>query len=136
MPNLTGVEPYLYSLHSRFCFKGFVYTRPINHLPPSHNPAAFKVHVSPGDNTQHRCPCKSPLLPQSPTERRFADLCSRRPLTFLRYLLTAPSASNSISNHLAKSARESSDYQTFARRTLGLEPVGHLTPFNGVPTAD
>lgn len=31
MPNLTGVEPYLYSLHSRFCFKGFVYTRPINH---------------------------------------------------------------------------------------------------------
>lgn len=43
MPNLTGVGPYLYSLHSRFCLKGFVYTRPINHLLPSHNPAAFKV---------------------------------------------------------------------------------------------
>lgn len=43
MPNLTGVEPYLYSLHSRFCFKGFVYTRPINHLLPTHNSEAFKV---------------------------------------------------------------------------------------------
>lgn len=59
MPNLTGVEPYLYSLHSRFCFKGFVYTRPINHLLPSHNPAAFKVGARPGDNVQHRCQCKS-----------------------------------------------------------------------------
>lgn len=51
MPNLTGVEPYLYSLHSRFCFKGFVYTRPINHLLPSHNPAAFKACAGAGDNT-------------------------------------------------------------------------------------
>lgn len=63
MPNLTGVEPYLYSLHSRFCFKGFVYTRPINHLLPSHNPTAFKVGASPGDNVQHRCQCKSLFLP-------------------------------------------------------------------------
>lgn len=39
--NLTGVEPYLDSLHSRFCFKGFVYTRPINH--PTHHSRAFKV---------------------------------------------------------------------------------------------
>ena len=59
MPNLTGVEPYLYSLHSRFCFKGFVYTRPINHLLSSHNPTAFKVGARPGDNVQHRCQCKS-----------------------------------------------------------------------------
>ena len=62
MPNLTGVEPYLYSLHSRFCFKGFVYTCPINHLLPSHNPTAFKVCASPGDNVQHRCQYKSHLL--------------------------------------------------------------------------
>lgn len=59
MPNLTGVEPYLYSLHSRFCFKGFVYTRPINHLLPSHSPAAFKVGARLRDNVQHRCQCKS-----------------------------------------------------------------------------
>lgn len=59
MPNLTGVEPYLYSLHSRFCFKGFVYTRPINHLLPFHSPTAFKVGARPGDNVQHRCQCKS-----------------------------------------------------------------------------
>lgn len=62
MPNLTGVEPYLYSLHSRFCFKGFVYTRPINHLLASHNPTAFKVCASPGDNVQRRCQRKSLLL--------------------------------------------------------------------------
>lgn len=62
MPNLTGVGPYLYSLHSRFCFKGFVYTRPINHLLPSHNPTAFKVGAHPGDNVQHRCQCKSLFL--------------------------------------------------------------------------
>lgn len=75
MPNLTGVEPYLYSLHSRFCFKGFVYTRPINHLLPSHYPTAFKVCSTLGDNTQHRCQCKSHLL-QLPMKRRFTDLCS------------------------------------------------------------
>jgi len=62
MPNLTGVGPYLYSLHSRFCFKGFVYTRPINHLLPSHNPTAFKVGARPGDNVQHRCQRKSLFL--------------------------------------------------------------------------
>lgn len=62
MPNLTGVEPYLYSLHSRFCFKGFVYTRTINHLLPSHNPTAFKVGARPGDTVQHRCQCKSLFL--------------------------------------------------------------------------
>lgn len=62
MPNLTGVEPYLYSLHSRFCFKGFVYTRPINHLLPFHSPTAFKVGARPGDNVQHRCQCKSLFL--------------------------------------------------------------------------
>lgn len=62
MPNLTGVEPYLYSLHSRFCFKGFVYTRPINHLLPSHSPAAFKVGARLWDNVQHRCQRKSLFL--------------------------------------------------------------------------
>lgn len=62
MPNLTRVEPYLYSLHSRFCFKGFVYTRPINHLLPSHSPAAFKVGARLRDNVQHRCQCKSFFL--------------------------------------------------------------------------
>lgn len=30
--NLTAVSSYLNSLHSRFCFKGFVYTWPINQL--------------------------------------------------------------------------------------------------------
>lgn len=82
MPNLTAVEPYLYSLHSRFCFKGFVYTRPINHLLPSHNPTAFKVCSTPGDNAQCRCQCKSHLL-QLPLKRRFTDPCSRCPLSFL-----------------------------------------------------
>lgn len=136
MPNLTGVEPYLYSLHSRFCFKGFVYTRPINHLLPSHHPAAFKVCAGPGDNTQHRCQCKSRLLLQLPTERWFADLGSRCPPPFLRYLFMAPSALITISNYHNKLARESSDYQTFARRTLGPESARHLRPFNRVPTAD
>lgn len=98
MPNLTGVEPYLYSLHSRFCFKGFVYTRPINHLLPSHNPTAFKVCSTPGDNTQHRCQCKSHLL-RLPMKRRFTDLCSRCPLSFLCYLFMAPSALITISNY-------------------------------------
>lgn len=63
MPNLTGVNPYLYSLHSRFCFKGFVYTRPINHLLPSHNPIAFKVGARLPDNVQFRCQCKSHSSP-------------------------------------------------------------------------
>lgn len=70
MPNLTGVEPYLYSLHSRFCFKGFVYTRPINHLLPSHNPAAFKLGARLRDIVWHRCQCKSLFLLQFGTEIR------------------------------------------------------------------
>lgn len=135
MPNLTGVEPYLFSLHSCFCFKGFVYTRPINHLLPSHNPTAFKVCSTPGDNTQHRCQCKSHLL-QLPTKRRFTDLCSRCPLSFLCYLFMAPSALITISNYRTKLAGERSDYQTFAHHTLGLESVCHVTPFNEVLTAD
>lgn len=97
MPNLTGVEPYLYSLHSRFCFKGFVYTHPINHLLPSHNPAAFKVCAGPADNTQHRCQCKSHLLLRLPNGKA---LCTPRlPPTFLRYLFMAPSALIAISNY-------------------------------------
>lgn len=105
MPNLTGVEPYLYSLHSRFCFKGFVYTRPINHLLPSHNPVAFKVCSTPGDNTQHRCQCKSHLL-QLPMKRRFTDLCSCCPLSFLCYRFMAPSALITISNYRTRLAGE------------------------------
>lgn len=136
MPNLTGVEPYLFSLHSCFCFKGFVYTRPINHLLPSHNPTAFKVCSTPGDNTQHRCQCKSHLL-QLPTKRRFTDLCSRCPAEFcLLSLFMAPSALITISNYRTKLAGERSDYQTFAHHTLGLESVCHVTPFNEVLTAD
>lgn len=50
MPNLTEVKHYLSSLHSPFCFKGFVYIRPITHRLPSHNPTAFKLCTSPGDN--------------------------------------------------------------------------------------
>lgn len=136
MPNLTGVEPYLYSLHSRFCFKGFVYTRPINHLLPSHNPTAFKVCTTPGDNTQNRCQCKSHLHLQLPTKRRFTDLCSWCPLSFLCYIFMAPSVLIPISNYRPKLAWESSDYQTFAHHTHGLESVCHRTPFNRVPTAD
>lgn len=86
MPNLTGVEPYLYSLHSRFCFKGFVYTRPINHLLPTHNSEAFKVvRQSLGggggafgrDNAPRRCPCKSPF---SPPQEKGSEGTSARPV--------------------------------------------------------
>lgn len=74
MPNLTGVNPYLYSLHSRFCFKGFVYTRPINHLLPSHNPIAFKVGARLLDNVQCRCQCKSPSSPLKEKNWRLPEL--------------------------------------------------------------
>lgn len=124
MPNLTGVEPYLYSLHSRFCFKGFVYTRPINHLLPSHNPTAFKVGASPGDNVQHRCQCKSLFLLLLRKETKIPDLWSPSPLRFLFYLFfTLPLALITISTYHSNSAPESSDYQTFTRRTPGHESV-------------
>lgn len=93
MPNLTGVEPYLYSLHSRFCLKGFVYTRPINHLLPSHNPTAFKVGARPEDNAQHRCQCKSL---SSPVKEGNEDFHTSGHLLlsgcFIIFLLTLPLA--------------------------------------------
>lgn len=89
MPNLTGVGPYLYSLHSRFCFKGFVYTRPINHLLPFHSPTAFKVGARPGDNVQHRCQCKSLFLlflrKEMKIPRPLVTLSSQASLLSLQY---------------------------------------------------
>lgn len=117
MPNLTGVEPYLYSLHSRFCFKGFVYTRPINHLLSSHNPTAFKVGVRPGDTVQHRCQCKSLFLLLYRRKGRFPDLWSPSPPRFPYYLFfTLPLALIIISTITPTWAPERRDHQTRTRR--------------------
>lgn len=115
MPNLTGVEPYLYSLHSRFCFKGFVYTRPINHLLASHNPTAFKVCASPGDNVQRRCQRKSLLLvllrKEAKVSRPLVTLSSQ--VSLLSLLLRCPWPW-SLSRHITPTQpHKSSDYQTF-----------------------
>lgn len=136
MPNLTGVEPYLYSLHSRFCFKGFVYTRPINHLLPPHKPAAFKVGAGPGDNVQLRCQGKSllPLLLRK-GKRRCLDLWSPSALRFLYYLFfTLPLALIAISTYRSCSVLESSDYQTFTPgHEVRLARQRHPMSFNPVP---
>lgn len=92
MPNLTGVEPYLYSLHSRFCFKGFVYTRPINHLLPSHHPAAFKVCVVPETMPSPGAGVNLTSFFGYQRKGGLQDLSSRCPPSFLCYLFMAPSA--------------------------------------------
>lgn len=121
MPNLTGVEPYLYSLHSRFCFKGFVYTRPINHLLPSHNPTAFKVGARLGDNVQHRWQCKSLFLLLLWKEMKIPRT-SPSPLRYLYSLFfTLPLALIIISAYHSNLAPESSDHQTFKLHTPGHE---------------
>lgn len=141
MPNLTGVEPYLYSLHSRFCFKGFVYTRPINHLLPSHNPTAFKVCASPGDNVQHRCQCKSLLLlllrKETQVPRPLVTLSSQ--VSLLSLLYAALGLDHYLDISLQFSPRELwlpniHTPHTWARVCLAHQR--HPMPFNRVPTAD
>lgn len=147
MPNLTGVEPYLYSLHSRFCFKGFVYTRPINHLLPSNNPTAFKVGARPGDNVQHRCQCKSLFLlflKEGNEDSKTSGHLLLSGFSIISSLLF-PLALITISTYHSNWAPESSDYQIFKWRTpehwgpgtwVYLAHQCHTTPFNPVPTAD
>ncbi|CAJ1067919.1 Hypothetical predicted protein [Xyrichtys novacula] len=129
MPNLTGVEPYLYSLHSRFCFKGFVYTRPINHLLPPHKPAAFKVGAArslfaPRDNVQLRCQSKS--LPRSEKED---GRPSGHPLLSGFSIISSSSLCpwpRSLSRHIAAARPQRAPINKHPH--LGKSPPGQPTP--------
>ncbi len=141
MPNLTGVEPYLYSLHSRFCFKGFVYTRPINHFLPSHYPAAFKVGASPGNNMQHRCQCKSLFLlllrKETKIPRPVVTLCSQVSLLSLLHSALGLDHYLDISLQLGPGELWLLNIlvlHTWARVRLARQC--HPMSFNPVPTAD